>query len=210
VTTARPGVPNNFIPAPQRASGGLLALGIISIIYSAVFRLCCGLFSFIGLMAMSLVASEAMQSLMDMPQMEGMGDYDTIMSGPMQIYSFMQAFMILGLGLGMLVGGIGLIRRMQWGRTLSLGIAAGEIAWAIVDLGINTLFIFPMMSQSMPDEFAQGPAVIGNVIGAIFFTFFKLAYPVALLVCLNLRSIKAQFGIFDGPPPLDSFPGSSQ
>ena len=157
---------------------------------------------------MSLVSSEAMQSLMDMPQMEGMGDYEAMTTGPMQVYGFMQAFMILGLGMGMLLGGIGLIRRMQWGRTLSLGIAAGEIAWAIVDLGINTLFVFPAMTQSMPDGFAEGPAAIGNIIGAILFTFVKLAYPVSLLICLNLRSIKAQFGIFDGPPPLDSFPGS--
>lgn len=170
-----------------------MALGIISIIYAALFRLCCGVANFVSSLMMMLFATEGMQALMNLPQMEGMQQMEAMLSGPMQSYNLIKGFILLVLGLGMLVGGIGLIRLRPWGRSLSLGIAAAEIAWALVDFVINVFFIFPMITQSMGEEFAETPQIIGSVVGGMFGTFMALIYPVVLLICLNLETIKRQF-----------------
>lgn len=188
-------------PAPAaKATGGLLALGIISIVYSALFRLCCGLSAFMTSLFAMFLMSDAMRSFMDRPEMEGMPDFEAMLSGPMQSYNLIKGFVLLMLGVGMLAGGIGLIRLKPWARTLSLGVAAAEIAWAIVDFAINAFFIYPSMTQMMGDELPQTPQMIGSIFAGVFFTFVMLIYPVALLICLNLRSIKGQFGDSSGRP----------
>jgi hypothetical protein len=105
-----------------------------------------------------------------------------------------KGFVLLILGIGLLAGGIGLLRLRPWGRSLSLAVAAAEIVWALVDFAISVFFIYPSMSQMMGEDLPQMPQMIGNIVGGTFLTFTKLVYPVALLVCLNLRSIKKQFG----------------
>jgi hypothetical protein len=49
------------------------------------------------------------------------------------------------------------------------------------------------MSQTMGEDVSQTPQLIGSVVVGIFLTFMKFGYPVALLICLNLSSIKEQF-----------------
>jgi len=173
-----------------------MALGIISILYSVMFRLCCGLASALSSLLFLLFASRGMDLLMNLPEMEGidMPALGAIYSGPMQSYNLIKGFVLLILGIGLLAGGIGLLRLRPWGRTLSLAVAAAEIAWALVDFAIKVFFIYPSMSQMMGEDMPQMPQMIGNVVGGIFLTFTKLVYPVALLICLNLKSIKEQFG----------------
>jgi len=50
-----------------------------------------------------------------------------------------------------------------------------------------------MITQSMGEEFAETPQIIGSVVGGMFGTFMALIYPVVLLICLNLETIKRQF-----------------
>jgi len=206
VTTATPYSSPPPAP-PQNATGGLIALGVISIIYSVLLRLCCGITTFMGSLFMLFFASDAMQGLMNMPEMEGMPDFETMMSGSMASYNLIKGFVLLILGAAMLAGGIGLIKRQLWGRSLSLGVAGAEIAWAIIDFGISVFLIYPSMAQTMGEEYAQGSQMIGNVVVGIFFTFAKLVYPVALLICLNLASIKEQFGIapYQSQAPYQSY-----
>lgn len=183
-------------PFPVRkASGGVMTLGIINIVYSVLFRLCCGLASALSSLLFLLFASRGMDMLMNLPDMEGVdiSNLDAFYSGPMQSYNMIKGFVLLILGSGLLAGGIGLLKLRPWGRALSLGVAGAEIAWAIVDFAISIFFIYPPMTQMMGEDIPQMPQMIGNVVGGIFITFMKLVYPVALLICLNLRSIKSQF-----------------
>ncbi len=184
----------------RKATGGVLALGIINIVYSVLFRLCCGFVSAVGSLFAILFASSGMDFLANLQGMEGvdMPPLDAIYSGPMMTYNMVKGFVLLLLGIGLLAGGIGLLRLKPWGRTVSLGVAGAEIAWALVDFAVSVFFIYPSMNQMMGEDAAQMPQMIGSVVGGIFFTFMKLVYPVALLVCLNLKSIKDQFG--ESPP----------
>ena len=172
-----------------------MTLGIISIVYSVLFRLCCGLASALSSLFFLLFASRGMELLMNLPEMEGvdMPPLEAMYSGPMQSYNMIKGFVLLILGAGLLAGGIGLLRLRPWGRALSLGVAGAEIAWAIVDFAISVFFIYPSMSRTMGEDVSQMPQLIGSVVFGIFLTFMKFGYPMALLICLNLSSIKEQF-----------------
>jgi len=173
---------------PRKPSGSVVALGVFNIIYAVLFRLCCGLGSLFSLV-FAAAFSEILQNL---PEMEGaqMPQFDMMLSGPMRAYSLISGFVLLILGILMLSGGIGLLRLRPWGRTVSVGVAAGEIVWVLVDFAISVFFVYPAMTQMMGEELAQTPHMVGNVIFGIFLSCAKLVYPVVLLVCLNLTSIK--------------------
>jgi len=100
--------------------------------------------------------------LMNLPEMEGidMPALGAIYSGPMQSYNLIKGFVLLMLGIGLLAGGIGLLRLRPWGRSLSLGVAGAEIAWALVDFAISVFFIYPSMSQMMGEDMPQMPQMI--------------------------------------------------
>jgi hypothetical protein len=168
-------------------------LGIISIIYASLFRLCCGFATFFSSAIMSLVASGGMQDLMNMPGMEEMPDFGAMVSPQMQIYNFIKAFVILVLGIAMLAGGIGTIKLKLWARTTLLAVAVCEIVWALFDFAINVFFIYPETAQMMGDEFGEAPPMVFNVIGGAVAVFISLIFPVALLICLNLKTTRDQF-----------------
>lgn len=176
---------------PRKASGGVLALGIINIIYAILFRLCCGF----GSMILMLSAATFSEFLTNLPEMEGapMLPFEMMLSGPMRSYMMINGFVLLLLGVFFLIAGIGLIGLKPWGRTLSMGVAAAEIAWVLISFAINVFFVYPSMAQMMGEEAPQTPQLIGNVVGGIFSAFMSLVYPVVLLVCLNLQSIREQF-----------------
>lgn len=188
--TAPPYSPQQ-IGAPK-ATGGLLALGIISIIYACLFRLCCGFASFFGSLARSLVASGAMQNLLNMPGMEQMPDLGA-MPPQMQTYNYIKAFVLLILGIAMLAGGIGTIRLRQWARTTLLAVAACEIVWALFDFAISVFFLYPALSQITGDEFGEAPSVAVMAIGGAITLFLKLIFPIILLIYLNVRTVRDQF-----------------
>ena len=130
-----------------------------------------------------------------MSELEGMPEMEMLFSPQMQTFNLISGFILLLLGFGMLAGSIGLIRLKLWGRTLSLAVAGGEIAWALMSFGINLFFIYPSMNQAMGEEFSGGPQMIGSVIGGVMGTVMALAFPVTMLIVLNVKSIKDQFGL---------------
>jgi hypothetical protein len=142
---------------------------------------------------MSLFASGGMQDLMNMPGMEEMPDFGAMASPEMQAYNFIKAFVILILGIAMLAGGIGTIKLKLWARTTLLAVAACEIVWALLDFVINVFFVLPSMSQAMGDEFGEAPPMMISVVGSAFGVFISLIFPIALLICLNLKSARDQF-----------------
>ena len=175
----------------RKPSGSVIALGIFNIGYAVLFRLCCGLGSVLAL----VFATAFSPFLSSLPEMEGaqMPPFDLMLSGPMRAYWLIKGFVLLTLGILLLCGGIGLLKLKPWGRTLSLGVAAAEIVWVLIDFAINVFFVYPATTQMMGEEFSQMPHMVGNVVFGVFFAFTKLVYPVVLLVCLNLSAIKDQF-----------------
>ena len=179
-------------PLPERkASGSVVALGVISIIYAVLFRLCCGVVSLLS----GLFASGLVYMVSDLPQLEGAPgqSLEMMSSGPMKAYTLINGFVLLVLGGMLLAGGIGLLKLRPWARILSLGAAAAEIVWVLISFVINIFFINPMTIQVMPDQGPEASQMVGGVIVSIFVAFAGLVYPIVLLICLNLTSIKGQF-----------------
>jgi hypothetical protein len=122
-----------------------------------------------------------------------MMQFEMMRSGPMQAYTMISGFVLLLLGILLLIAGIGLLRLRPWGRTLSLGVAVGELVWVVMGFAINVFFIYPRTAQMMAEELPEGPQMIGNVVVGVFSAFFFSVYPIVLLVILNMESIKKQF-----------------
>jgi hypothetical protein len=179
-------------PVPQRkASGGVVALGVINIIYAILFRFCCG----VGSLAFSLAVSSLPALLPAMPDMQGRESafFDMFQSGPMRAYSVISMLVMLILGIGLLVGGIGLLKLKPWGRSLSLGVAVAEIVWIIFSFAINIFFVYPRAAEMMAEQSPQSSQMAMNVVAGTVGVLFALVYPIVLLVCLNLTSVKEQF-----------------
>ncbi len=175
---------------PRKASGIVTALGILNIIYAALFRLCCGFGAFSSL----LFASAFTDILENLARMQGkqMPPFEMMLSGPMRSYSMIKGFVLLTLGICLLFGGIGMLRLKPWGRNLSLGVAAAEILWVLIDFGINIFFVYPFMVKIMPQDFSNAQLVVNVVFGGLA-ALAKLVYPVVLLICLNLKAVRTQF-----------------
>jgi len=139
-----------------------------------------------------------MQDLLNMPGMENMPDISEMVSPQVQTFNFIQAFVLLILGVAMLAGGIGLLRLRLWARTILLAVAACEIIWALLSFIINVFILIPSMSQTMGGEFGEAPPMMANVIGSAFGFFISLIFPIALLICLNLKSARDQFANASG------------
>ncbi len=181
--------PHYNIPAVSRhrASGGVIALGVINIIYAVFFRLCCGVSAlFYGLLGGVFLKLAEMQKA-QLPPIQ------MLPTGAVKSYLIISAFVLLILGSLLLIGGIGLLTLKSWGRTLTLGVAAAEIVWVVIDFAISVFFVAPMTIQATGGTASQGTQMIGNVVLQIFAAILKLVYPVILLICLNLKSVREQF-----------------
>ncbi|RJP71868.1 MAG: hypothetical protein C4532_06870 [Candidatus Abyssobacteria bacterium SURF_17] len=178
-------------PAPRKATGGVIALGVINIIYAALFRLCCGLTSVLS----TVFAAAFAGFLANMPQAQRqqMLPFEMMRSGPMQAYSIINGFVLLLLGILLLFAGIGLLKLRPWSRSLSIGWAVAEIVWVLISFAITVFFVYPAMMEMMGAEFPQGSHMVFSVVSAMFSALMSLVYPIVLLICLNLRSIKGQF-----------------
>lgn len=178
-------------PLPRKASGIVVALGIFNIVYGSLFRLCCGLGAFLA----SLFASAFTDVLENLARMQGkeMPAFEMMLSGPIRSYSMIKGFVLLILGISLCFGGVGLLRLKAWGRNLSIGVAAAEIAWALIDFAISIFFVYPLMVKMGGERFPQAPQMVLNVVFGTLSALAKLVYPVVLLICLNMRSVKDQF-----------------
>jgi hypothetical protein len=174
-------------PLPrQKPSGGVVALGVISIIYSIFFYLCGGIVS---------VATPFFSSaLQQFAEKQGINNF--AISPAMQAYSLINGVIIIVLGTLLIIGGIGLLGLRRWGRNLSISAATALIVWLLIAFVIDIFFYYPSQNQMLQEQlgqFSEGQQMVVMVVSRIFGIFFQLAYPVILLVCLHLRSIKTQF-----------------
>jgi hypothetical protein len=173
-------------PMPRRKpSGGVTALGIISIIYSVFFYICCGFASFA-----SPFFTEAFQH---MAERQGLSGYQPTRA--MQAFSFINGSVTVILGALLLIGGIGLLQLKPWGRSLSIAASLAVIVWALIIFILNIFLVYPATVRMLGDKFPQGQQMIISVVAGVFGVFMQLVYPIILVVCLNLKSIREEFGI---------------
>jgi hypothetical protein len=166
---------------PRKPSGGVVALGIISIIYSSTFYFCCGF---------SSIAAPFF-AFQQYAQKQGLPDFQP--PGAVQAYSLINGAIYIMLGILLIIGGIGLLRLRPWGRSLSISTAVALIVWAVIALAINLFLAYPAQTDMMGDEFTPEQRMIVLAIAGILGAIFQVVYPIVLLICLNLKQIKRQF-----------------
>ena len=174
-------------PMLRRPSGGVTALGILSIIYAVLFHLCG---SVIGLSLPFWVP--ALFNLLEntIPDVPDLG---AVFQGPFMAYMVIGSFVSLILGLSFLFGGIGTLKLRPWGRALLLGASVATILWNIINSLIGIFLVNPWLARAMGQGDPNMPRIIGQVFGTSVGMIFQLALPIALLVFLTRASIKEQF-----------------
>lgn len=174
-------------PAPRRkASGGVVALGVINIVYASLFYICGGIVS---------IASPFFRSAFQQ-FVEKQGIENLELSPAMQVYSIINGVIILVLGVLFIIGGIGLLKLKPQGRRISMGVATAVIIWTVIAFVIDLFLVYPAQTQMLGEQMGQlspGQQMVILVASRVFGTLFQLTYPIILLICLNLRSIKTQF-----------------
>jgi hypothetical protein len=94
----------------------------------------------------------------------------------------------------LLAAGIGLLRLKSWARTLSLAYAIYSIAFGILGMVVNFIFLVrPMLDQARQEQGTQAAGAIGGAIGASIGGCFGLIYPVLLLIFMLLPKVAAAF-----------------
>jgi len=86
----------------------------------------------------------------------------------------------------LIVSGIGLLKRRNWGRTLSNVYAVVAILQAIGSLVLNLVFL-PEAMAGMPGQENNPGQAIGSICGGII----AFIYPILLLIFLNKQDVKS-------------------
>jgi len=176
--------------SPRHASGGVVALGILCIVYSVLFNLCGSL---IGLSLPLWVPAFLDFLIRVAPEVQNL---EALFRGPMMWYIVITSFVSLILGICFLAGGIGLLKLLPWSRTLLLAASVAAIVWNIINFLIAQLIITPWVSDAMPmEDVRSSPQAIGQIIGGFFGVIVQLALPIVLLIFLTRPSIREQFEI---------------
>ena len=160
---------------PQR-SGLVLSVGIVEIVLGSLYLFCGVLGSATGLcftggmpFAEQFLAQKAKQD----PGVAIAAQQFQQVQGQLQIAAWIslgEGIFNLIIGAGMLAGGIGVLRRANWARFLTLGIAAFAIFVELVAVVVKAVLIFT------PGDLASGGLSV-----VIAIAFAGLAYPVLLL-----------------------------
>lgn len=97
----------------------------------------------------------------------------------------------------LIVAGTGVIKLRPWARKLSMVYAVYNLFIVVVGQIINIVYLYPAMAKladQMPGPVARA-GMTGGVVGGIAGGLFSLMLPVALLVILTRRDVKASFGV---------------
>lgn len=94
----------------------------------------------------------------------------------------------------LLAAGIGLLRLKSWARILSIGYAIYAIAFGILGMVVNFIFLIrPMLDQARQQQGAQAAGAMGGAIGGSLGGCFGLIYPVLLLIFMLRPNVAAAF-----------------
>ena len=175
----------------RKATGGLMALGILSIIYAVMFQICGSIFGLSLLFWAPALAHFLENQIPDAPNI------GALFEGPFMTYIVLSSLVSLILGLSFLFGGIGLLKLRPWARSLALGASVATIVWNIMNTLIGIFIVTPWVNRAVGQGAADAPQIIGQVVGSFAGLLFQLALPIALIVFLTRPSFKEQFE----PPP---------
>ncbi|MCS7046822.1 MAG: hypothetical protein NZO58_10740 [Gemmataceae bacterium] len=167
---------------PMRPQSGIVtAVGIISIIKSVLFLLYGGFFGMCGLFCAAVGIGARNQGGFPPPDLfERAGGI-----------IFAWGFAHLVLGVGLLIGGIVVLQRRNWGRILLLACAA-----AIAFLGATPAVVAIMDAMDEAGGFfgnAQPEDRIGLAVFGMCVTLIYLAYAIVVFLVLLNRNIRAEF-----------------
>jgi hypothetical protein len=181
----------NQIPPPQhprKPTGGMVALGVVSIVYSSFFMICCpGVVLFTSPFIFKAVER--------MCERLGITGYQT--TEAMRAFSMIGGSVSVILGVLLLAGGIGLLQLKHWARVLSIWAAATIMAWAVINQIVAFLIFYPQFFRMMGRQKDMTGDLVGSIIGSSIGLLLRLAYPLVLIICLNLGSMKSQFQASD-------------
>lgn len=173
-------------------SGGIAALGILSIIYAVLFKLCGSLaglsFPLWGPAFFGFLEAK----LPDAPP------FGTLLEGPTMWYIIIGSLTSLVLGVCFLAGGIGLLKLRAWGRKLLIAASVAKIVWSIMNFLVGHIFMPPWVFEMGEQHGHGGAHGVDQVLGTITGMATNLGLPVVLWVFLTRPSIMAQF-----EPPSD-------
>jgi len=179
------------MPMIKRPSGGLTALGILTIIYAVMFQICGSIIGLSLLLWAPALAHFLENRIPDSPNI------GAIFEGPFMAYTVLSSLVSLILGLSFLFSGIGLLKLRPWARSLALGASVATIVWNIMNTLIGIFIVAPMANRAMGQDYPHAPQVVGQAIGSFGGMLFHLALPIALIVFLTRPSFKEEFA----PPP---------
>ena len=105
----------------RRHTAGLTALGVLSVVFGALFVLA----SLWGLLQPQVIRAQAAQA--NAPQMlEGLGLRAAYLDGAVNLVLSVLLF----------IAGIGLLQLRNWGSKLAVGYAVARIAWSVIAAGL--------------------------------------------------------------------------
>jgi len=111
---------------------------------------------------------------------------------------WMKLIMVLGLVVSVVlfVAGLGLMKVLPWGRTLSIAYGVYEIVIVLMGVIMNYIFLLqPMMAQANQEQGPQAAATAGKAIAATFGGCLQFIYPCLLIIFMMRPNVMAAFKV---------------
>jgi hypothetical protein len=190
-----------YQPPPPARPGILTAVGVVSIIIASLgILLGCGgvasmiMFGFIGGMSppRTIPTTSPVVQMQTSRSASGVTTYSysatahsTVNTTAMAVFYGVSGVCDFGLAILLMIGGIFVLRDSRKGRGLHLAYAGAKIPVALAEAGVYVWMMSSIFANSMvPGSMGVFVMVSAMVQGAI-----ACAYPVALLIVMNRRSI---------------------
>ena len=103
----------------------------------------------------------------------------------------------------LLAAGIGLLRLKSWARKVSIGYAIYAIAFGLLGMAMNFIFLLrPMFEEAQRRQGPEAAGAIGGAVGGTIGGCFGLIYPILLLIFMTRPKVVAAFHPPVPPPAL--------
>ena len=103
----------------------------------------------------------------------------------------------------LLAAGVGLLRLKSWARKVSIGYAIYAIAFGLLGIVVNFIFLLrPMLEEAGRRQGPEAAGAIGGAVGGTIGGCFGLIYPILLLIFMTRPKVIAAFHPPTAPPVL--------
>jgi len=117
-------------------------------------------------------------------------------------YAKATALASLPVAITLFAGGVGLLKMLPWGRTLSNAYGALAILTALITLYVNTQIVMPVMTElAQVNEALAASGAEGGISGAAGGSCLAIGYPLVLLIFVNRRGVKDAIRANTAPQP---------